>query len=201
VTLTDENNATETQLENRPFDINDILDVDSNVINYGQFICGKILGSTLLLSNLGETDQVITLNLNKQKIYDCDEIFGQYNREELPFEYTDGTEIRNSEVDYNCWFIENPANKELQKQITIKISPKTQQEFIIVIKAPKTKLVSRIVSFIDIVIDDALPQTEKQLSHKSHEVVLKESKKQKIEVLLLGYLDNPPIKCTRQLYN
>jgi hypothetical protein len=115
VALTDENNATETQLEKRPFDINDILDVDSNVINYGQFICGKILGSTLLLSNLGETDQVITLNLNKQKIYDCDEIFGQYNREELPFEYTDGTEIQNSEVDFNCWFIENPVNKELQK--------------------------------------------------------------------------------------
>lgn len=33
-------------------DINDILDIDSNVINYGQFICGKILGSTLLLTNI-----------------------------------------------------------------------------------------------------------------------------------------------------
>jgi hypothetical protein len=36
---------------------------------------------------------------------------------------------------------------------------------------------SRIVSFINIEIDDALPVTEKLLSHKSHEVVLKESKK------------------------
>lgn len=37
-------------------DINDIMDVDSNVINYGQFICGKILGSTLVLTNLSNKD-------------------------------------------------------------------------------------------------------------------------------------------------
>ena len=45
---------TQTQLEEKPIEINDILDVDSNVINYGQFICGKILGSTLLLSNISD---------------------------------------------------------------------------------------------------------------------------------------------------
>ena len=37
-------------------DISAVIDVDSNVINYGQFICGKILGSTLLLSNLSGKD-------------------------------------------------------------------------------------------------------------------------------------------------
>ena len=42
-----EASMTQTQLEEKPIEINDILDVDSNVINYGQFICGKILGSTL----------------------------------------------------------------------------------------------------------------------------------------------------------
>lgn len=92
----------------------------------------------------------MTLNRNKQ--YNCDETFGQYNREELPFMYEDGTEIRNSEIDFNCWFIENPVSKELQKTITIKIGPKQNQEFIIVIKAPKNKLQNRIVSFIDIVL-------------------------------------------------
>lgn len=43
---------TETQEEQNVIDINDVLDIDSNVINYGQFICGKILGSTLLLTNI-----------------------------------------------------------------------------------------------------------------------------------------------------
>ena len=47
---------TETQEELQGKDITQILDIDSNVINYGQFICGKILGSTLLLSNISDED-------------------------------------------------------------------------------------------------------------------------------------------------
>jgi hypothetical protein len=57
-------------------DISEILDVDSNVINYGQFICGKILGSTLLLTNISDKDQIVTMSISKDKIYDCDTIFG-----------------------------------------------------------------------------------------------------------------------------
>ena len=82
---------TQTQLEEKPIEINDILDVDSNVINYGQFICGKILGSTLLLSNISENDQIISMNISKKEQFPADEIFGQYNRDELPFSYQDGT--------------------------------------------------------------------------------------------------------------
>jgi len=47
---------TETQEEKNVVDINEILDIDSNVINYGQFICGKILGSTLLLTNISNEE-------------------------------------------------------------------------------------------------------------------------------------------------
>lgn len=36
----------------QPFDITLVVGVDSQVINYGRFICGKILGSTLLVSNI-----------------------------------------------------------------------------------------------------------------------------------------------------
>jgi hypothetical protein len=46
--------------------ISQILEIDSNVINYGQFICGKILGSTLLLSNISKEDQIITMNISKE---------------------------------------------------------------------------------------------------------------------------------------
>ena len=94
-------------------DINEILDIDSNVINYGQFICGKILGSTLLLTNISNEEQVINMRISRQQKFDCDPIFGQYNRDELPFEYQDGSFIKNSEIEFNCWFIENPITKEL----------------------------------------------------------------------------------------
>lgn len=201
---TDPMEVTETQELGKVIDINDILDVDSNVINYGQFICGKILGSTLQLSNISEQDQIVTMTLSKQKLFNCDEIFGQYNRDELPFSYKDGTEIANSEVDHQCWFIENPVSKELQKTITVKISPNTSQEFIVVIKAPKNKLTGKIVSFIDIELQDDKAPTpvEKMVNHKEERVVLKEQPiARKIDILLLGYLDNPQIKCMKQLVN
>ena len=103
--------------------MHDFLDIDSNVINYGQFVCGKILGSTLLLSNISSEDQIITMKVSRTPEFNCDAIFGQYNRDELPFEYEDGSKITNSEIEYNCWYIENPVSKDLQKQITLKMGP------------------------------------------------------------------------------
>lgn len=158
-----------------------------------------------MLSNISEQDQIVTMKISRQKQFDCDEIFGQYNREELPFTYVDGSKITNAEVDFNCWFIENPISKELQKQITLKIGPGMSQEFIIVVKAPKNKLEARIVSFIDITLTDdvsASSQTEKHLNHQKERVVLKEQPiSRRMDVLLLGYLDNPKIKCMKQLFN
>ena len=67
---------TETQEEQNVTDINEILDIDSNVINYGQFICGKILGSTLLLTNISNEEQVINMSISREQKFDCDSIFG-----------------------------------------------------------------------------------------------------------------------------
>lgn len=195
---------TESQEEQNVTDINEILDIDSNVINYGQFICGKILGSTLLLTNTSNEDQVINMGISRLAKFDCDAIFGQYNRDELPFDYQDGAFIKNSETEFNCWFIENPITKELQKQITLKIGPQMSQEFIIVIKAPKNRLQAKIVSFIDIqmVSDEKSTAVEKHVSHSSKAVTVKEQPvANKIDILLLGFLDNPKIKCMKQLFN
>ena len=48
----EEGDLTETQEAQKVVEIDQIIEVDSNVINYGQFICGKILGSTLQLTNI-----------------------------------------------------------------------------------------------------------------------------------------------------
>ena len=153
---------------------------------------------------MSSCEQIVSLTLSKQKSINCDEVFGPYNREELPFQYQDGSTLPNAEVEYNCWFIENPVSKELQKQLIIKLAPKMTQEFIVVIKAPKNKLTCKIASFIDIELQeegDKLP-LEKHVNHKEKRVVLKEQPvSRKIEILLLGFLDNPMIKCVKQLFN
>jgi len=76
------------------------------------------------------------------------------------------------------------------------------QEFIIVVKAPKNRLQSRIVSCIDIQLtEDSLStstQTEKHLNHNRDGVMVKQAPvTRKMDVLLLGFLDNPKIKCMK----
>lgn len=67
----------------------------------------------------------------------------------------------------------------------MKIAPQMSQEFIIVVKAPKNRLQARIVSFIDIQLNDDIQQMqqssdqgmkkaiEKHLDHKKQEIVQK----------------------------
>jgi hypothetical protein len=43
-------------------------------------------------------------------------------------------------VKHEAWFIENPISKELTKRITLKLGPKAEQEFIIVVRSPSTNL-------------------------------------------------------------
>lgn len=74
------------------------------------------------------------------------------------------------------------------------------QEFIIVVKAPKNRLQARIVSFIDIQMADSAP--EKHLLRKDGATTLQQVHPlRKMDVLLLGFLDNPKIKCIKQLFN
>jgi len=74
------------------------------------------------------------------------------------------------------------------------------QEFIIVVKAPKNRLSARIVSFIDITMaDDTFnDKHEKQVSNGG--IALRQTVR-KMDVLLLGYLDNPKVRCMKQLFN
>ena len=110
-----------------PVDINSFIAVDSQVINFGKFVSGKILGSTLMVTNTSAKDQILEIFIDsKSDNYQCDDIFGPYLREELPFEYKDGDQISNSEKLLESWYIENPISKELTKRITLKLGPKAE---------------------------------------------------------------------------
>lgn len=83
------------------------------------------------------------------------------------------------------------------------MGPGMSQEFIIVVKAPKNKLQSRIVSFVEIELEESDNKLaiEKHVSHKQTEIISKDQSISKIDILLLGFLDNPKIKCMKQLFN
>ena len=56
----------------------------------------------------------------------------------------------NSEVKHEAWYIENPISKELTKRITLKLGPKAEQDFIIVVRSPTPKKSENLLSIINI---------------------------------------------------
>ena len=58
--------------------------------------------------------------------------------------------IVNSEIKHESWFIENPVSKELTKRITLKLGPKAEQDFIIVVRSPHVKKPQNMISVINI---------------------------------------------------
>ena len=83
-------------------------------------------------------------------------------RDELPFEYEDGSYLPNSELTLKSWFIENPLTRDLEKSITYKMPAETEKEFIIVMKAPMDKPLYNLAAFLVISLVD---QARKRAHH------------------------------------
>ena len=58
--------------------------------------------------------------------------------------------IMNSEAKVESWWIENPHNNETTKRITIKLGPRAEQDFIIVLKSPNARKTTEMVSMINL---------------------------------------------------
>ena len=61
-----------------------------------------------------------------------------------------GENIVNSEIKHESWYIENPISKELTKRITLKLGPKADQDFIIVVRSPHVRKCENLLSIINI---------------------------------------------------
>ena len=88
--------------------------------------------------------------------YRKDQIKQKFDNPSLPFslesEANDkkGAVIVNSEIKHEAWYIENPVSKELTKRITLKLGPKAEQDFIIVVRSPSAKSNVDMLSMINI---------------------------------------------------
>lgn len=91
-----------------------------------------------------------SFQFNKKHIAD------KFGNPELPFSLEhdlDGKKsenIVNSEIKHESWYIENPISKELTKRITLKLGPKAEQDFIIVVRSPNAKRSENLLSIINI---------------------------------------------------
>ena len=191
---------------NRFIDIRKMIYVDSQVLNYSSFYPCKMLGSNLSVGNLSDCEQIVELSVDSQTLrYEFDDIRSRFEDCQLPFpmDSTGDKErdsIANSEVKHEAWFIENPVSKELTKRITLKLGPKAEQDFIIVVRAPNVPRTENLLSIINIGlltysdekfgVEDSFEEFLKTKFNGSMKDFLKDRRKaalnQRREILLAG---------------
>lgn len=213
-------------------DINDVIKVDSQVLNYGIVNPGKLLGSILVITNTSDEEHTIEMSLDSKTVtYDRTEVIknkefeylDELTSEEIELTEKELTEytteearsnalekkrryIDNSENKSECWFIENPRTKDLTKKITLKLGPKCEQEFIVVLKTLQPKHKSLSLSFLNLVlpeIRDNPKYKEKRIEKEGNEdISLSEAtKNSNLQVMLCGVIDPPNIQCVKQVYD
>ena len=110
--------------------VHSVLHVDSNIMNFNSYYPGKLLGSTLMVTNLSNCEQIIELSVDQcNYTYNIQSMQTRFpnlkNDQAIPFQIK-GDRIVNSEIKHESWYIENPVSKELTKRITLKLGPKAE---------------------------------------------------------------------------
>lgn len=154
--------------------------MDSYALNYGNFLPGKLLGSTLNVGNTSSFEQIVELSIDAASFhYNKKQIAEKFDTSELPFSFevspasrkggasggSQNDNIVNSEFKHEAWYIENPISRELTKRITLKLGPKAEQEFIIVVRSP-TSNVKRIENMLSIINIGLLTYADEEFGGK-----------------------------------
>jgi hypothetical protein len=203
-------------------DVNKVLYVDSYILNYSTFFPGKLLGSTLNVGNLSNCEQIVELSVDSNSFqFNRKSLNEKFGNPELPFsleaeaaaEGKKADSIVNSEIKHEAWYIENPISKELTKRITLKLGPKAEQDFIIVVRSPNAKKSENLLSVINIGLltyaDEQFGVKEtfedflKVKYNNSMKEFLRDRKKlalqQRIEIMLAGRVEVPSLICQKEL--
>ena len=98
-------------------DLERILSIDTDILSYGRFISGRILGSQLTLTNNSSKMRTFTVQVNsdsfKSSAYD---MLKAYYSKDLPLQLKPDASLKNL---YKYWQIEHPDSKQLLNKITI----------------------------------------------------------------------------------
>jgi hypothetical protein len=58
--------------------------------------------------------------------------------------------VLNSEIKHQCWYIDNPKQREFLKVVTMKMGPNAIQKFVIILKAPLVRQAQNMISAVNI---------------------------------------------------
>jgi hypothetical protein len=132
--------------------------------------------------------------------------FDPYYEDDLPYKGTEVAPVRNSENQYNCWFIEDPVKKQLEKSAVVILPAERSLEVIVVVKAPMQETIE-LFSFMEIThipdrnSDEPSQKTvvEKRIGADLKITTNHVKVKKQMKVMLLGKLENPTLLCTKAI--
>jgi hypothetical protein len=115
--------------------LKEAITLDANILNYGQFLTGKVMGCTLIITNHNSQTENITIEFDNSMFYTSRQI-----GDEFPKISTNNKEnVVNSEEVHKCWILENPDTKKLEKVLNVKLEPKGFTEVMVILKSPMLK--------------------------------------------------------------
>ena len=199
-----------------------MISVDVTILNFSYFYPHKMLGSNLVVGNLTDSEQIVELAVDNQtESYDNHEIASKYGLESEPsFVFNlfpnDNKKLNrtvNSEIKHEAWYIENPVSKELTKRITLKLGPKAEQDFIIVVRTPNVPKTENMMSLIniglmtyeherfgvDMQFEDFLRKSFNGRMKDFLKDRRKAAEEQRMQILLAGVCQIPKLVCYKAL--
>ena len=174
------------QRVNKP--LKEAISLDANILNYGQFQTGKVMGCTLIITNHSPQTENITLELDTSIFYTTKQL-----GDEFPKISTNNQEnIVNSEEVHKCWILENPETKKLEKVLNIKLDTKGSTEVMVILKSPSLKATQHLYNMLIVrrQSDSYCPNTAGATGLWSNKF---------IRVCLHGIVEVPQLICPRRI--
>ena len=176
------------------FDLNKIIQVDSEILSFGRCMSGRLLGSTLKITNTSSKCRIITIQLNSDSFRTtAKQLLKNFVLEDLPLKFKeDQLESKNL---YKHWSIEQPVTKQLISKVVLELEPGQTQSIIVVLRTPVvTKAIDMLTSLK--ITCSGISFIQKQLE-SGRRKLMEQSK----EIFMCGRLENPIVICQKSLIN
>lgn len=164
--------------------IANLIEADTNYLNFGVFYPGKIFKCNLALTNITEHTHIISVCFDSSS--------AQFEESRLPKgTLPEGLQcpIPNSERTANCWhFMLSPSNKTFDKSFTASLAPHETIQFGVVIKSPCTNRPQKFFSLVKVYLSEEDLMSQLLDSGKNSLLVLSEA-----EVV------TPKLECCKEL--
>lgn len=158
----------------------------------------------LELKNKTNEEQTILVEIDRETVEYPNSVFETFEEKDLPFKVDKCANTANAEKRFDCFFIENPATKSLDKSIFVKLAPGHTSQVLFVLRAPHavTKANLLVKALVHHVTDNSASTVVEKRIDESNRIFKTEKDLQRTKaVVLCGKLQNPTVICQKAIWN